>query len=339
MSYVGIYTQQRRNNFRSMLLLALFPLTTLLAAWCVTIGIVAVFEDVPIDYYTWEYAWERSLELMPTVAPIVCASIGIWYAIAYFSNVAMIRQATGARPLERTENPRVYNIVENLTMACGMEMPKVNIVDDPQLNAFASGVDTASYTVTVTSGLLDTLDDAELEGVIGHELTHIRNRDTRLLITSIVFVGIFSTLMSVSLYVLRALFSPRNSIAYAASRRSSKKNDSDPRFVVAAVLMIVIVVCFVAYVLTSLTRFAISRKREFMADAGSAELTGNPLALASALRKITNNPGLDNVGRPEVAQLFIMKPDEMKSGLLAFINKPFSTHPDPEERIRILEQF
>jgi heat shock protein HtpX len=108
----------------------------------------------------------------------------------------MVRAATGARPLERRENPRVYNIVENLVISSGMDMPKINVINDPQLNAFASGIDRNSYTVTVTTGLLQVLDDAELEGVIAHELTHIRNRDTRLLITSIIFVGIISTVMS-----------------------------------------------------------------------------------------------------------------------------------------------
>ena len=97
--------------------------------------------------------------------------------------------------------------------------------------------------------------------------------------------------------------------------------------------------CFIAYIFTLLTRFAISRKREYMADAGGAELCGNPLALASALRKISANPGLDNVKRPDVAQLFICQPDEMQHGLLNFMDSLFSTHPPTEKRIAILQQF
>ena len=128
--------------------------------------------------------------------PWIVGGVGIWFLIAYFSNAAMVRSATGARSLSRRENPRVYNIVENLTMSCGMDMPKINVIDDPQLNAFASGIDKSSYTVTVTTGLLNVLNDEELAGVIAHELTHIRNHDTRLLITSIIFVGIISTIMS-----------------------------------------------------------------------------------------------------------------------------------------------
>ena len=105
------------------------------------------------------------------------------------------------------------------------------------------------------------------------------------------------------------------------------------------ILLIGVVCCAVAYIFTLLTRFAISRKREYMADAGGAELCGNPLALASALRKISHNPGLDNVKRADVAQLFIIQPDEMKQGLMSFMDSLFSTHPDTEKRIAILEQF
>lgn len=137
-------------------------------------------------------ATDQWIQALPWVVGIV----GVWFAIAYFFNASMVRRATGARPLERRENPRVYNIVENLCMACGMDMPQINVVDDPQLNAFASGIDKGSYTVTVTTGICQRLNDDELEGVIAHELTHIRNRDTRLLIISIVFVGILSTVCS-----------------------------------------------------------------------------------------------------------------------------------------------
>ena len=134
----------------------------------------------------------EAIEAFLYTIPWVVGIVGIWFMISYFTNASMVRNATGAKPLERRENPRIYNIVENLTMTCGMPMPKINIIDDPQLNAFASGIDEKSYTVTVTTGICNRLNDDELAGVIGHELTHIRNRDTRLLIISIIFVGIMS---------------------------------------------------------------------------------------------------------------------------------------------------
>ena len=207
-------------------------------------------------------------------------------------------------------------------------MPKLYVVDDPQLNAFASGIDNNSYAVTLTTGIIDTLDDDELAGVVGHELTHIRNRDTRLLITSIIFVGIISTVMSI---VVRTMY---NTFLFGDNRRKENNGAS-----VIVILLVGLACCAVAYLFTMLTRFAISRKREYMADAGGAELTRNPLALASALRKISANPGLDNVKRADVAQMFICEPDEMESGLMSFMNSLFSTHPDVNKRIQILEQF
>lgn len=215
-------------------------------------------------------------------------------------------------------------------MTCGMDMPKVNVIDDPQLNAFASGIDKSSYTVTVTTGLMDLLNDDELAGVIGHELTHIRNRDTRLLITSIVFVGIVSTVMSI---IMRMVF---NHMIYGGGNRSRDNKNNNSTIVV---LIVALVCTAIAYLFTLLTRFAISRKREYMADAGGAELCGNPLALASALRKISNDPGLQNVEREDVAQLFIIHPQKLTSGMMDFFNSMFSTHPDTAKRIAILEQF
>lgn len=264
--------------------------------------------------------------------PWVVIGVGVWFFIAYFANSSMIRNATGARPLQRRENPRVYNIVENLTMTCGMDMPQINIIDDPQLNAFASGIDNSTYTVTVTTGLLNLLDDRELAGVIGHELTHIRNRDTRLLITSIIFVGILSTAMS----MLYNIFSRTLFWGGTSSRRNNEKGGGVSYLVI---MLIGLICCALAYFFTLLTRFAISRKREFMADAGGAELCGDPLALASALRKISGNPGLGDTQREDIAQLFIIKPEMNLSGFQSFMGSLFSTHPDISERIRILEQF
>ena len=212
-------------------------------------------------------------------------------------------------------------------------MPKINVVDDPQLNAFASGINKNSYTVTVTTGLMSRLNDEELAGVIGHELTHIRNHDTRLLITSIIFVGIVSTIMSLA---VRLMY---NTMLYGGGRRSSNSNGKGSGGSIIVIFLIGIVCCAIAYFFTLITRFAISRKREYMADAGGAELSGNPLALASALKKISDDPGLDNVGREDVAQLFIMHPDEMATGIMGFMNSLFSTHPDTKKRIEILEQF
>ena len=321
-------TQIMRNNMRSILLLMMFPAIILAMVW-LFFAIIAFIQTKSGSEYVenpmdWDFVWEQFIATIPWVI----AGVAIWFVIAYFFNASMIKHATGARPLTRMENPRVYNIVENLTIACGMDMPQINVVDDPQLNAFASGIDKKSYTVTLTTGIINLLDDEELAGVVGHELTHIRNRDTKLLITSIIFVGIISTLISL---VVRMIYSMA---LYGGVRDSKEKGGG------AIVMLLVGLVCSaIAYFFMLMTRFAISRKREYMADAGGAELCGNPLALASALRKISADPGLGQTGRDDVAQLFIVHPQGLTSGTMSFFGSMFSTHPDTRKRIEILEQF
>lgn len=334
MKYVGMYTQIRRNNMMTIILLLLFPAIIMGMIW-VFLALLNYFGNGYYDQYgnvvhhldtdTVNYYFIDTI-------PWVIAGAGIWFAIAYFANTSMVRAATGARTLERRENPRVYNIIENLCMTCNMDMPKINIIDDPQLNAFASGIDKSSYTVTVTTGLLQLLNDDELSGVLAHELTHIRNRDTRLLITSIIFVGIISTIMSM---VIRMMY---NVMWFGGgSRKSNDEKNNGLSLIV--ILAIGALCCAIAYLFTILTRFAISRKREYMADAGGAELCGNPLALASALRKISGNPGLGHVNRDDIAQMYIIHPQSFSTGMMSFFSSLFSTHPDTEKRIQILEQF
>ena len=333
-----MYTQIRRNNMLTIMLLLMFPVIILGMIW-VFLALVNYFGDGVCDQYgnivrhldtaTVNYYFVNAI-------PWVIIGVGVWFAIAYFSNTAMVRAATGARPVTRKENPRIYNIVENLCIACNMNMPKINIVNDPQLNAFASGIDKKSYTVTLTTGIINYLNDDELAGVIGHELTHIRNHDTRLLITSIIFVGIVSTIMSI---VVQMMY---NAFWFGGMSHRSSDNEEDNRgngLSMIAVFIIAALCCAVAYLFTLLTRFAISRKREYMADAGGAELCGNPLALASALRKISGDPGLENVKRDDIAQLFIIHPQHFAPGLTSFFSSLFSTHPDTSKRIEILEQF
>lgn len=323
-----------------MLLLS-FPCIILILVWVM----IAVLNFLGIAYQSHQQYYSQDLTMdfdsinagFLQVMPWVVIAVGVWFAIAYFGNTAMIQSATGAHSVSRMENPRIYNIVENLCMTCGMDMPQINVVDDPQLNAYASGINKSTYTVTVTTGLCDRLNDEELAGVIGHELTHIRNRDTKVLITSIVFVGIISTALNLLVNNVFRIFY----YSGGGNRRSNAKGESGGGGAAIMIAILVAIVCTaIAYFFTIMTRFAVSRKREFMADAGGAELCGNPLALASALRKISGDPGLDNVSRSDVAQLFICKPDEMELGFFEkTFSSLFSTHPDTRERIRILEQF
>ena len=238
MKYVGIQSQISSNNMKSMLLLAAFPVILLGMTWV----FLATINYFSTGYYDQAGYFVNQLDAdsvnwtFSKVAPFIIGGVAIWFAIAYFSNTKMIQRATGAQPLMRRENPRVYNIVENLCMACGMDMPKVNVIDDPQLNAFASGIDKNSYTVTVTTGLLDRLNDEELAGVIGHELTHIRNRDTRLLITSIIFVGIISTVLSL---VVRMIY---NRMWFGGFSSSDDRNNKNSGLSTTVIIIIHLVV-------------------------------------------------------------------------------------------------
>lgn len=197
MQYVGIQTQQSRNNFRSLLLLCLFPCLVmgLLFAFCYLLHLLAMNDDGLTQAEILKYSTGMFIHL----APYVLGGVLIWFIIAYFANTSIINSATGSEPLSRMENKRVYNLVENLCMSQGMKMPKINIINDDSLNAFASGINERTYTVSLSRGIIDKLDDSELEAVIAHELSHIRNKDVRLMIVSIVFVGIFAMLAQMAM--------------------------------------------------------------------------------------------------------------------------------------------
>jgi heat shock protein HtpX len=321
MEYFGLQSQIRRNNTNSVLLLLMFPIIFIGLTW-LFFFLLYLFQS-----HNNSYNYEGYSGLVGMVnngfihtIPFVIVGVIVWFIIAYGSHNAMIKHATGSRPLERKENMRVYNLVENLCISRGMKMPMINVIEDDSLNAFASGIDEKSFTVSLSRGIINKLDDHELEAVVAHELTHIRNRDVRLLIISIVFVGIFA-------FLSEMLF---RSLRFGSLGRGKKGN-------AGIAILIGIVIALIGYLVASLMRFAISRKREFMADAGSAELTRNPLALASALRKISADPTIEAVERKDVAQMFIENP---QIGNKKFsVSSLFATHPPIEKRIQILEQF
>jgi heat shock protein HtpX len=321
MQYVGIQTQQSRNNIRSLILLCLFP--------CLVVGLALLFCYLLVIFsaeegYEVQGIRDTTIQLFVRIAPYIMGGVLIWFIIAYFANTAIINTATSSQSLSRKENKRVYNLVENLCMSQGMKMPKVNVIEDNSLNAFASGINERTYTVTLSRGIINKLDDDELNAVIAHELSHIRNRDVRLLIISIVFVGIFAMLAEIA---MRMAF-------YSGGRSRNSKDGGG-----ALILLIAALVAAVGFLFSSLMRFAISRKREYLADAGAAEMTKTPWALASALRKISADPDIEAVTRDDVAQLFIEHPGKHVKGIFSGLSGLFATHPPIEKRIQVLEQF
>lgn len=290
-----------------MLLLLGFPSVIIGGVWLVLFI---------LGEFRWEpYQQEQFLQILP----IVLGAVAVWFLIAYFFNSKMIEFATKSHTLDRKNNMRVYNLVENLCMSQGRKMPKIHIIESDALNAFASGLSEKTYTITLTRGIIEKLNDAELEGVIAHELAHIINKDVRLLIVSIIFVGILG-------FLVQVLF---RSLIYGGRGSSDRKKDG-------RVIAVILVVSALAYLLTILFRFALSRKREFMADAAAAEMTKRPDALASALRKISGHSEVEEVASSDVKGMFIS--NEPKANAFSAITGLFATHPPIQKRIAFLEQ-
>ncbi|HEV7779870.1 MAG TPA: M48 family metallopeptidase [Chitinophagaceae bacterium] len=314
MQYVGLQQQIGRNNRYSLLLLIAFP-ALLLAMLYIVIQVVAA-NSKPDNGYGEALDGNQTFLV---ALPIVLVVVGIWFLIAYAGHAGFIRRSTGSKPLERKENMRVYNLVENLCIQLGIQTPQIYIIEDDSLNAFASGINQKTYAISLSRGIIDKLDDDELEGVIAHELTHIQNRDVRLLIVSIIFVGIFAFLAEMALRSLRF------------GGGGKKKNGG-------YIVLIIIAVTAVCYLISIFLRFGISKKREYLADAGAAEMTKKPYALANALRKIDADPNIEAVKSHDVAQLFIDNPQANQAKKFSIAGL-FATHPPIEKRIELLDQF
>ncbi len=327
MAALGLTTYRQNNNLKSTVLLIAFPilLLTLMGVIFFLFGLAGGTGSVgnffglrsvlgtgtPLDLaLSAVYSWW----------PIVLGIAAVWLLVGYFLNDWIIHRATGAEPVTRTAQPQLYNLLENLCISRGMKTPKLYIVDTDAMNAYASGIDERSYAVTVTSGLLKRLNRDELEAVLAHELTHILERDTRLLIVTILFVGMISFLTQLLWRSLRV----------ASFSRSARGRGGGA---VLLLMLIAAVASAIGYLLALVLRFAISRRREYQADAGSVDLTKNPDALISALMKIADNPDVPHVPS-EVRQMFIENPPPRLN--LAGL---FATHPPIEKRIAVLQQL
>jgi heat shock protein HtpX len=244
---------------------------------------------------------------------------GIMYAlIQYFAADKLAVAVNGAKQIEKADNPRLWRIVENLSITEGMPMPRVYIMNDPAPNAFASGRDPEHSLVCATTGLLDIMDDTELEGVFAHELGHIKNYDIRV---SMIAFGLVSVVSILSDIFLRAMFWGGN--------RDDDNNSSSGVF-----LLIGIIAAVVAPIAATMIQLAISRKREYLADATGALTTRHPDGLARALTKIGEAGSSLRKQNTSTAHLFFANPLKKR----AFANL-FSTHPPIEERVKRLQDM
>jgi heat shock protein HtpX len=314
MAAYGLYSHIQSNKRRSIaLLIGLFFLVYILVYAGALLG-ETLTVNAPLDLL-------MRRALLDAVSALPWATIGtaLWIVIAYKFHQSMIDALTGGREVTRAEQPRLYNLLENLCISRGITMPKLKVADDPALNAFATGMNEKQYAITVTSGLLDRLDDAELESVLGHELTHIRNGDVRMLVIAVIIAGAISFFAEL---VFRLFFQ---------GGMGFRRGGGDRKGGAGVAILIAIALIVVAWVLSLVIRFALSRSRELLADAGSVELTKNPDAMISALRKIEGRGELAGA-TSAVMEMCVDNPREEFSDL-------FATHPPIEQRIAAIMKF
>ena len=314
MAAYGLYTHIQSNKRRSIaLLISLFFLVYLLVYAGALAG-EALTIDAPPDVLL-----RRALSDALYAARWATLGTALWIFIAYKFHQSMIDAVTGGREVTRQEEPRLYNLLENLCISRGITTPKLKVIEDDSLNAFATGMNDKQYSITVTSGLINALNDAEIESVLGHELTHIRNGDVRMLVIAVIIAGVVAFFAEL---VFRLMF--QGGLSWRSSRGGDRKG-------AGVAILIAVVLIVVAWILSVFIRFALSRRREYLADAGSVELTKNPDAMISALRKIDGRGELPGA-TSAVMEMCIDNPR------VGFSNV-FDTHPPIDERVAALVKF
>ena len=333
----GLYTHIQANRLRSAILLAGFVallhalLFSLLLIWSALYG--GTFEEIVQGaWFQFRQSW-----------PVAMMAAAVWFVIAYFMHQLLVRMATGARGVARADAPQLYNALENLCISRGIPMPALQIIETPALNAYAAGLREGQYVIAVTRGLVDALAPNELEAVLAHELTHIRNRDAQLMVIAVIFAGIFAFFgdMIIRMWDFPYGWAPtprrqRSPTGWTTGgddrsegRGGGRSRDGGGAALLAIALAIAVIL--ITWGISTLIRFALSRSREFLADAGSAELTKNPAALIRALRKIEGHARFDVPSRMEA--FFIENPVAGRlTGLLA-------THPPIAARIEALQVY
>jgi heat shock protein HtpX len=338
MAAYGLYTHIQSNRVRSLLLLAgLFMLVYVMVYAGALIAEVVLNSGGPVDYYLSAAARD-----LVSAFPYATGGAVLWIVIAYFFHQSIIDAVTGGEDVTRQQQPRLYNLLENLCISRGIPMPKLKLIESDALNAFATGLNQRQYAVTVTTGLLNALNDQEIEAVLGHELTHIRNGDVQMMVIAVIIAGVvgffaelfFRSFTNFGYYGRGYGGSWSSSPSSSSSSDSSSSSGSDRKSSGGgAILVIIIAVVLIAlaWLLSQLVRLALSRSRELLADAGSVELTKNPDAMISALRKIEGRGELPGA-TSAVMELCLDNPREGFSDL-------FATHPSVEARVRALVKY
>jgi heat shock protein HtpX len=309
----GLYGHIRSNRTRSAILIAgLFVLVYLLVfAFTLAInGMMIGDQDLQIilSETVAQFLW---------TAPFATVATALWVMVGYRFHQWMIDRSTGAKDVTREEEPDLYNLLENLCISRGIPMPKLQVIETDVMNAYASGMNETQYRVAVTRGLMTALERDELEAVLAHELTHIRNGDVRLMVVAVIIAGVITLVGEI------AFRSMRHMRVRSSSSGSGRKGGGGMIAIVIAMVIIAI-----AWFLSLVIRFALSRSREYLADAGSVELTKNPDAMIRALRKIEGKSELPNVP----SGIMEMCIDNKRNSFADL----FATHPSIDRRVEKL---
>jgi heat shock protein HtpX len=316
MAAYGLYSHIQSNRRRSIALLVGLFLLVYVLVYAGALAAAALSIDADLDTLM-----QIALGDLIKAAPFATLGTALWIVIAYYFHQDMIDALTGGREIQRAEDPRLYNILENLCISRGIPMPKLKVMESGALNAFATGMNAKQYSVTVTTGLLEALNDDEIESVLGHELTHIRNGDVRMMVIAVIIAGVVSFFAEL---VFRLWF--YNGFGFRGDRSDERRGGG-----AAPAILIAIALLVVAYGLSFVIRLALSRSREFLADAGSVELTKNPDAMISALRKIEGRGELPGA----TSAVMEMCVDNPRQGF----GELFDTHPSVENRVAALVKF
>ena len=309
------------NKRNTVLLVLFFCLFVAVAAGLIALGVVAYLTPDAVASLNWTEAG-----LVGGGAGLLALLLSL---LAYYRGADMVLAVSGARPITHADDPELFNVVEEMAIAAGVPMPAVYMIYDPAPNAFATGRDPQHAAVAVTSGLREMMTRDELHGVIAHEMSHVRNYDIRLMLVLTVLVG--TLVMLCDLFWRMLFFLPGGS---SRRRRDDRDGGGGGGILVLVLMVLAVVMAIVAPILAQIIQLAVSRQREYLADASAVELTRYPQGLANALRKIDADPHILATANRGTAQLYIANPIKKFE---ARAHTMFASHPPIQERIRRLE--
>ncbi len=306
------------NKRNSILLVLIFCLFTAVVALILALGAIAFYDPEAVAQLRWGEAF--------LAGSVAAAAALLFSLIGYYSGDQFILAVSGARRIHHADDPELFNVVEEMAIAAGIPMPHVYVIDDPALNAFATGRDPQHAAVAITTGLRHHLTRDELQGVMAHEISHIRNYDIRLMLLMAVLVGTVVMLSDLFWQIARS--------GGGGRRSRDSKSEGGGGLIVLIVFILAVVLALIAPILAQIIQFAVSRQREYLADASAVELTRYPQGLANALRKLQGDAAVLRTANRGIAHLFIANPIKKFQDRAESV---FASHPPLKDRIARLE--